>query len=355
MTVPARMRQLFTVARLEARRAFFSRRALWVYVLALFPAAIFFAHGVAAKVQRDRLGRPGITASALLDSVQDGESDVKVVARLGRPYREYAWERRGDEPAIMRRLQYFDGRRTATLVFKNGELDSKHIRPLISLEEDRQVFAAVFQHFYLRLAILFGCLGIFLNLFRGKMMDRTLHYWLLAPLRREVLLGGKYLAGLIASSVIFAGGAILAFYMMLWPQQPAEMQAFWQQHGLAQALAYAAAAVLACIGYGSVFLAAGLLVKNPIIPAAVLLLWEGVNPFLPNVLQKISVLYYVQALCPVPPPINDEMPAVLRLLFSPAAPPSKPLAVFGLLAVTALVLWLAARAIRKLEINYSTD
>ena len=355
MTTTTRLRQVLTVARLEARRAFFSRRALWVYLLALFPAAIFFAHGVAAKVERDRYSSRSISSPALLDSVQDGESDAKVVARLGKPYREFAWDRRGDEPAIMRRLFYFDGSRTATFVFKNGELDFKRIRPLVNLEEDRQIFAAVFQHFYLRLAILFGCLGIFLNLFRGKMMDRTLHYWLLAPLRREVLLCGKYLAGLIASSMIFAGGAILAFYIMLWPQQPAEMQAFWQQQGLAHTLSYAAAAVLACVGYGSVFLAAGLLLKNPIIPAAVLLLWEGVNPFLPSLLQKISVLYYVQALCPVLPPVDPDMPLVLRLMFSPAAPPSKWLAVAGLLAVTGLVLWLASRAIRKLEINYSTD
>ena len=49
------------------------------------------------------------------------------------------------------------------------------------------------------------------------------------------------------------------------------------------------------------------------------------------------------------------MPPLVRLLFSPAAPPSKWLAVLGLLAVTALVLWVAARAVRKLEINYSTD
>ena len=33
--------------------------------------------------------------------------------------------------------------------------------------EDTHMFAAVFQFFYLRLAIFFGCVGIFINLFRG--------------------------------------------------------------------------------------------------------------------------------------------------------------------------------------------
>ena len=225
----------------------------------------------------------------------------------------------------------------------------------MNLEEDRAVFAVVFQNFYLRLAVFFGCLGIFMNLFRGKMMDKTLHFWLLAPLRREVLLGGKYLAGLLAASLIFGPARCCVSRVMLWQQQPAELQTFWQQHGPAHALSYAAAAVLACVGYGSVFLAAGLLVRNPIIPAAVLLLWEGANPFLPSMLQKVSVIYYVQALCPVVPPPDPDMPALVRLLFSPANPPSKLLAVVGLLLVTALVLWLASRAVRKLEINYSTD
>jgi hypothetical protein len=355
MTAALRLRQVFRVARLEARRAFFSRRALWVYLLALFPAALFFGHGLTVKIMLERYAARGITPAALLDSVREAEPEPQVLARLGKPNSDFAWERRGREPAVMRRVEYFDGTRRATFVFRNGELTSRRVRPVVNFEEDRLAYAAVFHHFYLRLAVFFGCLGIFLNLFRGKMMDRTLHFWLLAPVRREVLLCGNYAAGLVAASVIFTAGAMLSFFFMLWPQQPAEFQAFWQQHGMTHALAYAAATVLACVGYGSVFLAAGLLVKNPILPAAVLLAWEGINPFLPSLLQKLSVLYYVQALCPVPVPTDPDMPALLRLILSPAAPPSKALAVGGLLLLTAVVLWLAARAVRKLEINYGTD
>ena len=95
--------------------------------------------------------------------------------------------------------------------------------------------------------------------------------------------------------------------------------------------------------------------RNPIIPAAVLLLWENIAGFLPSMLQKLSVLHYVQALCPVPVPTDPDMPAFVRLFFAPAAPPSAPVAVAGVLALTALVLWLAARVIRKIEINYSTE
>src|SRR5258708_26857513 len=49
---------------------------------------------------------------------------------------------------------------------------------------DTNVFATVFQFFYLRLAIFFGCVGIFMNLIRGEMLDRSLHYYLLSPTPR---------------------------------------------------------------------------------------------------------------------------------------------------------------------------
>ena len=74
------------------------------------------------------------------------------------------------------------------------------------------------------------------------------------------------------------------------------------------------AAGLGCLGYGSVFLAVGLYIRNPIVPAAVLLAWEGSSGILPQVLQKVSILYYLQSLCPVPAPIDADAPALVRLL-----------------------------------------
>jgi hypothetical protein len=194
-----------------------------------------------------------------------------------------------------------------------------------------------------------------MNLFRGEMLDKTLHYWFLIPARREVLLIGKYLAGLIAASLIFAAGALLAYAVMLWPQDPAELNAFWQDHGVSHAFAYAASAALGCVGYGSVFLAAGLLLRNPIVPAMVILAWEGVNGVLPALLQKFSVLYYVQSLAPVPVPMEENAPLLIRMLMSPAEPPSAIVAVLGMLGLTALVLWGASRVVSRLEIEYGSD
>jgi hypothetical protein len=53
--------------------------------------------------------------------------------------------------------------------------------------------------------------------------------------------------------------------------------------------------------------------------------------------------------------MDADAPLIVRLLASPAAPPSPIVAILGLLALTALVLWAASRTARKLEINYGTE
>lgn len=372
-----RMRQALDIARVEMRRAFFSKRGLWVYLLALLPTVIFIGHGFEIKLREKQWTQNGVTPAQVVDSITKGEKESDVLKRAPHPALDHSWRDHHDdeedrdrdrdkekegkdkparhrEPDEIRDVTYFDGQRAVDLRFVNGILREKNVRRSKSLEEDRQIFAGIFQYFYLRLAIFFGCLGIFMNLFRGEMLDKTLHFWFLVPVRREVLLAGKYMAGIAAAAVIFGGGALLAYGAMLWPHNGVEAQAFLQAAGRSHAFWYAAAATLGCLGYGSVFLAAGLLLRNPIVPAAVILLWEGINGFLPAVLQKLSVLYYLQSMCPEAAPMDESAP-ILRLLLSPAAPASKSLAILGLLAVTGLVLWAASSAVKRIEINYGTE
>ena len=88
---------------------------------------------------------------------------------------------------------------------------------------------------------------------------------------------------------------------------------------------------------------------------AVLLAWEGANGIFPQVMQKMSILYYLQSLCPVPAPMDENAPALVRLLAAPAAPASRPAAILGLLVLTAFVLWIASLAVRRMQINYGTE
>jgi len=209
------------------------------------------------------------------------------------------------------------------------------------------VYAGMFQLFFLRLAVFFGCVAVFSSLFRGDVMEKTLHYYLLAPLRREILVIGKYLSGLVATVAMFSAGAGLSFLLLYVPYGPSGQNFLWDGPGAGQLAAYLGVTVLACMGYGAVFLAMGLLFRNPIVPAAVILGWEGLNVFLPPALKKISVLHYLLSLCPVP-----FTPGPFAFLTEPT--PAW-IAVPGLLALTVVVMMLACRQIRRLEISYGAD
>ena len=220
------------------------------------------------------------------------------------------------------------------------------------LGRDSLIFAAVFQFFYLRLAIFFGCVKVFLKLFRGEMVEKSLHYYLLTPVRREVLLVGKYLAGVISTSIIFCTGTALMLAAVLadLPRQAAEQYLFGGG-GLGHVVIYIAITALACIAYGGVFLLMGFLFRNPVVPVVLVLLWEAANPFLPQLLKRLSVIFYLQSLMPISVPAQGDF-AFLAILGTPV--PAY-LAVAGLLLIALAGLWLGSRQVRKLEINYGTD
>jgi ABC-type transport system involved in multi-copper enzyme maturation permease subunit len=253
-------------------------------------------------------------------------------------------------------MRYSDGRRELIVSLEKGAVTGINISSGASLGQDTYIFAGVFQFFFLRLAIFFGCLGIFMNLFRGEMLDKSLHFYLLAPVRREVLLVGKYLAGLLAATVIFTTSVALQLIALLSLYDSNIIANYlYQNHGWSQVIAYLGITILACVGYGSIFLAAGLLFRNPIIPAAFVLIWEAANPVLPSLLKKFSVIYYLRSLCPVDIPVDPGMPPLLALLISNAEPISAYIAVFGLLVVSVAILAGSMRRVRQLEINYTTE
>ena len=217
-----------------------------------------------------------------------------------------------------------------------------------SLGEDSLIFAAMFMFYYLRAGIFFGCMGIFANLFRGEMLEKTLHYYFLTPLRREALVTGKYLAGLTSALVLWVGSATLSFFVIGKHFGPAWSDYVWHGPGLTQLGSYALVAALACVGYGAVFLMCGLLFKNPMIAAAVVWVWENLNPFLPSVLKKISVIFYLKNLCPVEVPV----PPPLNTMVIEADPTPFWIAVPGLLLLSAILLAYSGLAARQTEISY---
>ena len=359
--------QILAVIRLEVKKTFFAKRGLWIYLLAAMPLALFVAHSISISYQNQsrahlasRNEKP-LTYQKLA-SVSQGMTRADVIEALGRPPESYSWDQEkqsedgSSQVVVHESFTYSDGLNVLHVSLEDGKVTGARLAESETVGEDTIVYAGVFQFFYLRLAIFFGCLGIFMNLFRGELLDKSLHFYFLAPIRRDVLMVAKYLAGLLASTVIFVASEVLQFFAFCSGLNAMARDGYLSQgHGLEHLASYVGITVLACVGYGSLFLAAGLWFRNPIIPAAVLLIWEALNPFLPAVLQKISVIYYLKSLCPVDIPASPGTPPLFAMLISNPAPIAAPIAIFGVILVSAAILLISTRRVRRMEINYTTE
>jgi ABC-type transport system involved in multi-copper enzyme maturation permease subunit len=223
--------------------------------------------------------------------------------------------------------------------------------PAFALGEDTNVLAAIVQFYYIRLGVFFGCLGIFSRLIRGEMIDRSLHFYLLSPVRREVLLLAKFIAGSISALALF-GTAIIADFALMYAGFGAAGQDYiFHGPGMGQLESYLVIIVLACLGYGAVFLLLSMMFRNPT-PAAMLVLgWEAINPVFPSILQKISVASYLRHLMPITVPGNG----IFALLTVQTEPVPAWVAVLGLLVLISVVLGYSCLRIRRLEIRYTTE
>jgi ABC-type transport system involved in multi-copper enzyme maturation permease subunit len=359
--------QIKAVIRLEMRKTFFAKRGLWIYVVALLPVLLFMAYAVATSSQQRhtasvaRRGEKPLSYQDLL-AVQPGMTSEEVIAILGKPPLNFHWtENRPLRPGVIENVRredyhYSDGQNDLLVGLVNGKVESVNLQNGSNLGQDSIMFAGVFQFFFLRLAIFFGCLGIFMNLFRGEILDRSLHFYFLAPIRREVLMAGKFLAGLLATCTIFVTSELLQTVAFLWHFSPSAREVYlYHNHGLENAAVYVGVTVLACVGYGAFFLVAGMLFRNPILPAAAILIWEAINPFLPGLLKQFSVIYYLKSLCPVDIPTPPGTSPFLALLISNSDPVSAPLAVLGIVIVALIALYASSIQVRRMEINYTTE
>jgi ABC-type transport system involved in multi-copper enzyme maturation permease subunit len=228
--------------------------------------------------------------------------------------------------------------------------DRRNMNPA-QIEEDTQVLAGIVQLYYFRLGIFFACMAIFTWLFRGEMVERTLHYQFLVPVRREVLVVGKFLAGALIAIALFETAVLACFYFMYSRFGTAGKSYVFDGPGLAQLGSYLLVTALACLGYGAVFLAFSLLFKNPIIPGVVIMGWEAIAPIFPAWAQRLSITFYLKHLCPVSLPIRGPL-AIFTVVSEPVSPF---IAVLGLLSLTIAILALSCFLIHRMEITYTAD
>ena len=212
------------------------------------------------------------------------------------------------------------------------------------------IFAAIiYRALILQTIVYFGCAWIFMNLFRGEVVDKSLHYYFLCALRREVLVAGKYISGLVVSIVLFTLSTAGALFFLYYARgYQASMNYLFDGPGLKQCLAYVGITILACVGYGAVFMVIGLFFRNPIIPALLVYGWEWINFLLPPVLKKISIIHYLHSLSPIP--VTEG-----KLLATVVDPTPAWISIPSMIVFTAVVLILASVRIRRMEISYGNE
>lgn len=186
-----------------------------------------------------------------------------------------------------------------TLVYTSGN-DPRYIgleAVPAYLGEVRAFFNALFFWFLLKGAVFFGCLSIFLGLFRSELLDRSLHYYFLTPMRREGLVLGKYLAGLISTAFLFCTCTVLCLLIAYIPVFLAGGELttsdIWAPGQ------YAGITLMACTGYGATFLLFGFFIRNSIVPSVIFCVWEWLSFLLPPIMQRFTVVHYLKSLLPL--------------------------------------------------------
>src|SRR5437870_11460878 len=115
-----------------------------------------------------------------------------------------------------------------------------------------KLFSGMYSALILRTVIFFGCAWIFMNLFRGEIVDRSLHYYFLSAVRRDVLVAGKYVSGLLTSIVLFTTVTVACMLLIFFAHAyAASTRFFLDGAGMGQLLSYAGITMLACVGYGA--------------------------------------------------------------------------------------------------------
>jgi len=286
-----------------------------------------------------------------------------LVARAQKWSKEQPWRLYGSQVSILVRNEVrrnlFTRRRiwiyllalVPALIILADDIFNRYSIDSAQIEYKTQVLAEIIQLYYFRLGIFFACMAIFTWLFRGEMVERTLHYQFLVPVRREVLVVGKFLAGAVVAIALFETAVLACFFLVYSRFGSAGKSYVFDGPGFGQLGSYLLATALACLGYGAVFLALSLLFKNPIIPGVVIMGWEAIAPIFPAWAQLLSVTFYLKHLCPVNLPITGPL-AIFTIV---AEPVPAFVAILGLVCLTIAILVLSCFLIHRLEITYTAE
>lgn len=206
--------------------------------------------------------------------------------------------------------------------------------------------AQIFALFHVRFIVFFGCAFLFVRSFRGEVLNHTLHLSFLLPIRRHDLIVGKYFGALTVALVVMLPSTVALFvFYFLANGVGSTLEVLNSAQGFGHLASYLGVTVLAAIGYGALFLLAGLFFKNPMIPAALYLGFEVIAPYLPLPLRIFSIARHLLAILPVPVTLG---PLAVTGTDTPGW-----IAAMLILGVAALAVRLAGWRAQGFEVDYS--
>ncbi len=184
-------------------------------------------------------------------------------------------------------------------------------------------------------------LGVFYGtaLIADEVEDKTITYLFTRPIRRGAVLIGKYLAYLACTTLVVLPAVMVVYFTLVpFSQVGASFLPLMTDLGM---LAIGIAA------YGALFALVGATLKRPLVIGLVFAFgWEQVALLVPGYLRRFTLAHYLQSLVPHAMP-SDGVASLLQAVFTDR--PSAVTSVLMLVAVTAVCLALAVRAVEQRE------
>jgi ABC-type transport system involved in multi-copper enzyme maturation permease subunit len=167
---------------------------------------------------------------------------------------------------------------------------------------------------------------------------KTLTYLFVRPIPKPVIMLGKYLA-LVWIALLLVLPSIVSSYLILY--LGSDLGPFFEDAGaLAKDLGIVALAILA---YGAFFSLLGAWLKHSILAGLLYAFgWEGIIPYLPGYLRKLTITHYIQSIFP-----HDDTPGAIAMLVGERTPPLE--SVLTLVLLAAFFLSTACLILREKE------
>lgn len=169
----------------------------------------------------------------------------------------------------------------------------------IEISHLHMIYQGMLRIFYLQFVLFFVANIFGFAVMRQEIDDRTLHYLLLQPVSRWVLVAGKLVAYLVMSTGVCVLSLWLTYFILTLPHcgvsgvisdllPGGRLLGLFKESGVI---------FLALLAYGTIAMLMGSLFKSGAY-AILLLAWEAGLPYLPSTLKLWTVMHYLQSLLP---------------------------------------------------------